>query len=551
MRARQMCPCGRDAGRGNAVAETLWLQTGAVRLSWGDYFSQTARFGFFLCFVAAPADIDRMISAVSSVSLGNDCVGRIIDGRFTLLRWLGRTDPSSVFLTELEGDAPRKAAIKLIPADAVDVEGCIARWSEAGKLSHPHVMRVFHFGRCKVDGQDQLYVVTEYADEVLSEILAERALTTDETREMLGPVLEALSWLHARDLVHGHLKPSNIMVVDERLKLSADRLHTDGEFGRPLPSPSPYDAPEIVTGMFSPAADAWSLGGVIVEALTQQPPDWDRRQGGEPGVSALIPMPFFGIARECLQLDPARRLTVKGVRAALEPVPSRGPAGKSPGKPSPRARLMLLVGAMVVVGGAIAALVVSSHHEPTSPVAVTGDAAPQPAASQRQPQVQASPQATEARPQRQSAGPQTTVPEPKPRAAAPPPTAQSIPRAPAPAAEPPAPQPAASAAQSGSVVKGAVASQATPEVPQHILDGITGHIRVRIRVQVDAEGRVSNGAIDDEGPSRYFANKALEAARKWTFTPARANGAPVASTWMLHFWFGKTETTATSEETAP
>ena len=88
-------------------------------------------------------------------------------------------------------------------------------------------------------------------------------------------------------------------------------------------------------------------------------------------------------------------------------------------------------------------------------------------------------------------------------------------------------------------------------MPQHILDTIQGHVRVRIRVDVDPEGKVSNAAIDDPGPSRYFAAKALATARDWKFAPPQANGRAVASAWMLHFQFGRTDTTITPVEIAP
>ena len=74
----------------------------------------------------------------------------------------------------------------------------------------------------KLTGEDLLYVVTEYADETLSQILPERPLSPREAREMLGPVLGALSYLHNRCLTHGHLRPTNIMVIDDQVKLSPD-----------------------------------------------------------------------------------------------------------------------------------------------------------------------------------------------------------------------------------------------------------------------------------------------------------------------------------------
>jgi serine/threonine protein kinase len=58
----------------------------------------------------------------------------------------------------------------------------------------------------------------EYAEENLSTILSSRPLIPTETHEMLDPMLDALAYLHTQGFVHGHIKPSNIMAVNERLK---------------------------------------------------------------------------------------------------------------------------------------------------------------------------------------------------------------------------------------------------------------------------------------------------------------------------------------------
>ena len=188
---------------------------------------------------------------------GADSVGRLIDGRFALLRWLGGTESSSVFLTEIGDEPKRKAAIKFIPADPADAEASIAQWEADKALSHPHLIGLLDHGRAELDGEDLLFSVTEYADEVLSEILPERPLTPAETREMLGPVLDALTFLHGRDLVHGDLKPSNIMVVDDQLKLSADRLRVAG---------GPLRRPQIVMGCAGDRRGEDHTGGGFVVA---------------------------------------------------------------------------------------------------------------------------------------------------------------------------------------------------------------------------------------------------------------------------------------------
>ena len=246
----------------------------------------------------------------------SDWVGRIIDGKFALLQWLGGSPWSGVFLTELpQGDRSQKAAIKFIPADARDAEAQISCWAMTTALSHPHLMRLFCAGRCQIDGAPLLYAVTEYSEEILSQILPERPLTPTETREMLGVVLDVLTYLHGIGFVHGHLKPSNILVVDDQLKLSSDNLHVAGKPGKHSLAMGVYDAPESAAGNIFPAADIWSLGVTLVETLTGHPPVWDRSTHREPIVPESIPQPFAGIVRKCLRFDPAHRCTLSDVKA--------------------------------------------------------------------------------------------------------------------------------------------------------------------------------------------------------------------------------------------
>ena len=438
---------------------------------------------------------------------GSGSVGRVIDGKFRLVHWLGGTEHSSVYLTLIAGDSPRSAAIKLVPAD--DVRG--AQWAAARALSHPHLMRLFQSGRCEIDGNELLFAVTEYAEEILSDVVAERPLTAAETGEMLPSIVDALSYLHSRGLVHGALAPANIMAVGDRLKLSVDGLQTAGERWQRNRLTSDYDAPEIATEMMSPAMDVWSLGVVLVKALTQETPARNWEGGGEPVVPTSIPEPFHGIARECLRVDPSHRITLANVKARLAPAarrapaPATAPANKDTEKTRSRATLPIAILAVLVVGVVLAAVELSSRHR----------AQPSPAAT------------TES----SVAAPKSSVPR------------QATPEARAPVAEP--------QAVAGSDVKGAVIHQGMPEAPQTAMETIQGHFKVGIRVDVDPEGNVSNATIDSQGPSRYFAQFALKAAREWTFRPAEKDGRAVASAWVLLFQFSQSGVEATSEETAP
>ena len=72
-----------------------------------------------------------------------------------------------------------------------------------------------------------------------------------------------------------------------------------------------------------------------------------------------------------------------------------------------------------------------------------------------------------------------------------------------------------------------------PHVPAKSRETIEGKVRVAVAVSVDTSGNVTRATLDSTGPSRYFANLALAASEKWTFTPPRAAGEAVPSEWLL------------------
>ncbi len=479
-----------------------------------------------------------MISAMSAEAIRRDWTGRVIDGRFTLLRWLGGTERSGVFLTELPGPPAQKAAIKLIAADGGDAEARIAGWAATATLSHPHLIRLLDTGRCQTDGAALVYAVMEYADEVLAEVLPERPLTPREAKEMLGPVLDTLSYLHGKRFVHGHVKPSNIMVVDDQLKLAADSLWIEGETGMNPPAAGVYDAPETASGTISPAGDVWSLGVTLVVALTQHPPVWDGSMESDPVVPESIPQPLADIARGCLKTDPARRYTLEEIRARLDAASSVPAApGNAGGGVSGKSRAAVLVAGMLVLLAIIAVFLVRSHQSQSS-----------------SPDTEQAPAITTAPPQTQEQAPavRTASPQTQERA----PTATTAPpeeQAPAATTEAPVPgdQNSKNPASNGSALKGAVAEQVLPDVVPSASRTIHGKVNVGIRVTVDASGAVSDAAFDSEGPSKYFAKAAMQAAQRWKFEPAQVDGQAVSSVWVLRFQFTQDGTTVTPVETSP
>jgi TonB family protein len=522
------------------------------------------------------------------------CEGQVIDNRFRLLRYLGGTDDSAVFLTQLAGSPSQKAAIKFIPAGTTaDLQ--LSLWRRVTQLAHPHLLRIYDIGRCRLENRDRLYIVMEYADEDLSQILPQRPLTASEAREMLEPVLDVLIYLHGKGLVHSRIKPSNILATADQLKLSSDSLFPIGESRKSSSKFVAHDAPETAGSPLSAAADVWSLGMTLVETLTQHAPVLQPGSQADPVVPDALPQPFLDIARHALRREPRRRWTIPEIAAHFNPaaaavaaaaqsvsplavplstVPAV-PAAKLPvpksdvPPPRPQAQpprlqpanlpkqtlvlpnYVLPVAAVLLIIFAIIALPKILGHRSDS----SSSASAAPAQPSEQPNPVEQPARRESPPAPKPSAPSATQnslktaaekkpvkqPESSPVAAS---TRAAVRTDTFPSAN--APRAAAS-----SPARGEVLDQVLPEVSDKARATIRGIVRVSVRVHVDPTGDVSEAALDSPGPSKYFADLALKAARHWQFYSPEVDGHSVPSEWLIRFHFSPSGSKAIPTQTAP
>ncbi|MGA9799456.1 MAG: TonB family protein [Terriglobales bacterium] len=453
--------------------------------------------------------------------------GQVVNGTFPLRQYLGGSEYSAVFLTERRGREPQKAAIKLVAAEPATTGVQLSRWEAAAKLSHPHLLRLFETGSCQLDKVVLLYVVMEYAEDNLAQILPHRALAPDEVRDLLEPALDALTFIHGKSMVHGRLKPSNVMAAHDQLKLSSDSLFRSGDSAGRLGQPSVYDAPEVATGNILPASDSWSLGMTLMEALTQRLP---AVEGMTEPLPETVPAPFMGIAHCCLRRDPQRRCNVSDIAARLQ---SGAPAAQQPSKvriPAASAKWRyLLPGAIVAL--AVAALLIAPRLRRPQPGVPLANSVSSP--------VPASP--APSAPAAQEAPAETTAAKPSAMKQR---EEKKISKAAVPAV---APATSASSPSSARVAdQGKVLQQVEPVVSKSARNTISGTIRIRVKVLVDAAGNVESASFVTEGPSKYFARQAMQAAQQWKFAPAAA-----PSAWILHFGFKKSGTEVDSEPAQP
>lgn len=458
--------------------------------------------------------------------------GEVIGGVYPLRRFLSSSDHSGVFLTAYKAEDVADAAIKIVPANPAFAEVQLSRWRTAATLSHPHLIRLFDAGRCQLGGHPFLFVVMEYAAESLSQVLPIRALTAGEARETLLPTLDALAYLHRKNLVQGQLKPSNILVVNDQLKLASDTIRPANDSAAPIAKSSVYDPPEARDGKMSTSGDIWALGVTLVESLTQSSPVWPDEGSETASWNESLPATFVETVRRCLSRNPAARPTVAELEARFKrapqvpvlSIPSRAER-TGPGRaahalsaitrrwlvPASAAALVVLVA--VWAGGRLHRSNSNSQQPVAGPAAPTAPAAVAPDPGKSLPIA-----AEVAAP---SSGP--TISESKPM---PSPPSASV-------SERRVPRPADAASS-------AVRHEEIPDVPRSARATIHGRIHIAVRVTVDRSGNVVNEALEIPGPSPYFARLATAAARQWKFAPADG---PDARRWLLRFDFARDGTT--------
>ena len=427
--------------------------------------------------------------------------GRVVE-IFPLQQWLGGSDHSAVFLTEIPGTSQR-AAIKLMEVDDVEAGLRASHLRATTKISHPNLIRIFQAGQSTIDNTNVVYVVMECADDDLSQILPTRPLESAEVSDLLPPLLGALHYLHDGGLVHGRIKPSNVLAVGDRLKLSADQIVSVADQNSHHRRRDAYDAPETAAGIVSPAGDVWSLGATLVAALTQNVSFGEDVQR-DPGLSASLSEPYRTIARGCLHLDPNKRWSLRQIETELKPETKSVPAPAHP-TPAPTPEPMPA----------------QSRKRPTFPVTVAtvivlaiffgfsyfrGN----------------------------KSGPKNSEP------AAPTTTSQP------PEAKPPVPE-SPTVAKPSNTTAGEINNQLLPDVPQSAKRTITGTVKVMVKAQVDPSGKVTSTGFKSAGPSKYFAGLALKAAEQWEFSPPETDGKPVASTWLIQFRFKRASTQASAQ----
>ena len=251
----------------------------AARLAWAFSAAPEAD------FLSRPA-AESLAACVSDPALSpGDTVGD-----YRIAREIGRGGMGVVYLAE-RSDVGLRAAVKVLSGPVAsgetedpDAERFLKERRHLATLDHPNVARLYDAGHT-ADGRP--YFAMEYVDgEPLPAYADRRGLGLRDRLALFEQVCAAVRHVHGRGLVHGDVKPENVLVADDDEGRPVAKLLDfgvairwrsggDGASGVPPSTWQPFTygfaAPEIVAGGEpTPASDVYALG-VVLHELTRSP----------------------------------------------------------------------------------------------------------------------------------------------------------------------------------------------------------------------------------------------------------------------------------------
>ncbi len=203
-------------------------------------------------------------------------VGELIENRYRVLDEVDKGGMGTLYRVSDETQAGKIVALKMVRLkDASQVHKRVEHFQREFRLLtqlyHPNLVSVHDYG---ITTERQLYFTMDWIEGQDLEPHGCR-LNVETSIAIIVQICRALAYLHSRGVVHGDLKPGNVLLVDTRVKLV--------DFGVALEMRSPktlthyyspgYSAPEMKESRpLDHRADLYSLGALWYALLMGEPP---------------------------------------------------------------------------------------------------------------------------------------------------------------------------------------------------------------------------------------------------------------------------------------
>lgn len=258
-----------------------------------------------------------------------------------------------------------------------------------GQLSHPSIAQLYDVG---TDAKGAAYLVMEFVPgKTLEHLLKQGSIPWDRAAVWAGDLASALACAHRAGIIHGDVKPGNILVMEnQRVKLvdfGVARFASQGSGDGLVSGTLAYLSPEQIEGheqdrrsdLFSLGIvlyematgvkpfDGSSVGAVCAEILASKPTRPSKR-------NPLLPAAFDRIIARCLAKNPddryqsgeelARALYLLARSGARTPLRIRKPSWFQ--RPVQRRDLWIFASAVLLLASALSSSSSLRHHQKTS-----------------------------------------------------------------------------------------------------------------------------------------------------------------------------------------
>ena len=254
---------------------------GALSQGANDYIMKPVDFPVALARIQTQISQKKEFSSYSQTKITYSLKQGDRFGHYILKEKIGSGGMGAVYKI-YDPNLDRIAALKVILPGNELTNAQIERFTREARaiarIKHPNIVTVYDIGEVP-----QYYFTMDFIEgENLSQVLKERRFQPKQTVEICLKLTSALHSAHGHGIVHRDLKPSNIMIDQTNephlMDFGLAKLDSEEEqitrTGDLLGTPE-YMAPEQVDpnyGAINPLSDVYSLGAILYEMLSGQPP---------------------------------------------------------------------------------------------------------------------------------------------------------------------------------------------------------------------------------------------------------------------------------------